>query len=56
MGKTHKDNSYKLSAVRKGLRDSQLEVTREDNSGRFNTKIIPNKRRESKFDWRKEIE
>lgn len=57
MGKTFKDNSYKLSAVRKGLRNSQLEATKEDNSGRFNTKIVPDKHKtEKSFNWRKELD
>jgi hypothetical protein len=58
MGKTFKDdNKYKRKAVLKGLRDSQLDETRNDNSHRLKTRIVKNKKKSvKKFDYRKDSE
>ena len=58
MGKTFKDTTkYKRKAVLKGLRNAQLDETRNDNSHRLKTSVVKNKKKSvKKFDYRKDSE
>ena len=48
---------WKLKAIKKGLRDAELEETRNDAQHRFRVRILKNEKKlEKRFDWKKDLE
>lgn len=58
MSKTKRDKEkWQLKAIKKGLRDAELDETRFDARHRFRVRVLKNKKRlEKRFDWKKDLQ